>query len=78
MAHEKGYLSRDRFAELDDAYDHCGRMLERLHQSLSAWRGSTRTGMEVREGQPAYQVTRSPSDWDHVLEITEQIDTECL
>ena len=34
----------ERFRELDSRYDECGRMLEGLHQSLSNWKGTTRTG----------------------------------
>ncbi len=40
MTHAKEYITTERFAELDDDYDHCGRMLERLHQALSQWRGT--------------------------------------
>ena len=29
-AKDKEYLNQERFDELDDGYDHCGRMLERL------------------------------------------------
>ena len=56
VAKEKQYLSAQRFQELDARYDECGRMLEGLHQSLSSWRDSTRTGMVVRE-EPAEYIT---------------------
>lgn len=67
IAKDKGYLSPDRFRELDSAYDECGRMLEGLHQSLSQWRGKTRTGHEIREegvayGRPALNDSPYPND----------------
>jgi hypothetical protein len=38
----KGYVTAERFRQIDDDYDHCGRMLEKPHQSLLRWRGSAR------------------------------------
>ncbi|MFW6162904.1 MAG: four helix bundle protein [Planctomycetota bacterium] len=72
MAHEKQYLSQPRFRELDDRYHACARMLERLHQSLSQWRGSTRTPDRVQEGDPDYGFADLP-DWEAATEITEQV-----
>jgi len=75
VARDKGYLDDVRFAELDDAYDHCGRMLERLHQALSSWKGTTRTGTTVREDSPPYGRPRLP-DWQAIEDITQQIMDE--
>ncbi len=77
VAHAKGYLSSELFAELEDGYDHCGRMLERLHRSLSQWRNTTRTGAEVREDGPFYDPV--DRDWDQVADLTsgiEEADTQ--
>ena len=72
VARAKDYLTAERFAEFDDAYDHCGRMLEKLHQALSEWRGSTRTGAEVREQQAPYHVPGDKQDWQQAIELTLQ------
>ena len=70
-AREKGYLTRERFDELDDGYDHCGRMLERLHQALSEWRGSTRTGHMIRE-EPTQYLVGADVGWAQAVDITLQ------
>jgi four helix bundle protein len=70
VAHEKEYFTQERFAELDSRYDECGRMLEGLHQSLSKWSGTTRTGHVVREAKAAYGSEFEAADWDHVTEFT--------
>lgn len=54
VACEKGYLTGQEFKEFDAAYEICGRMLEALHQSLSKWKGTTRTGDVVREERALY------------------------
>lgn len=69
VAKDKGYLTEPRFAQLEDGYDHCGRMLERLHQALSEWHGTTRTGKALREDGPAYLVDTRPA-WETVMEIS--------
>lgn len=71
VAKEKKYLSEQRFQELDSRYDECGRMLEGLHQALSDWRGTTRTGMVVRESQTEY-ITTPSFNLDHYFTITLQ------
>ena len=68
-AKDKEYLTQERFNELDDGYDHCGRMLERLHQSLSEWRGSTRTGHTIKEERADYLVD-TDSTWQQAEAIT--------
>ncbi len=73
VAWRKGYISEKRFAHYDDAYDKCGRMLERLHQSLSKWRDSTRTGDMVREERASYGSTADALDWDELLEVIGEI-----
>ena len=74
VAQDKGYLAEPRFGELDARYDECGRMLEGLHQALSGWQGTTRTGNVVREDSSQYG---SPSlEWNQAAEITLQTDKE--
>jgi len=75
VAKDKKYLTSERFQELDEAYDHCGRMLERLHQALSEWKGTTRTGKMVREDSVEYGTHRA-SDWQAVVKITEDVMEE--
>ena len=55
-----------------ELHDHCGRMLERLHQSLSEWHGSVRTGHMVKEESADYIVNTDPA-WEHAVRITQQI-----
>ena len=76
-AKDKQYLTPERFGELDEAYDHCGRMLERLHQSLSEWHGSVRTGHMVKEESADYTVSPDPS-WEHAVRVTQQIMDELV
>jgi hypothetical protein len=76
VAHEKAYFSQERFDELDTRYDECGRMLEGLHQSLSKWRGTTRTGHVVREERAAYGSESEDADWDQIAELTLEHDKE--
>jgi len=73
IAKEKQYLTPERFAELDAAYESCGRMLERLHEALSEWRGTTRTGDVVQEEIAVY-ARRPNSDWEEIMKITEELD----
>jgi four helix bundle protein len=75
VAGEKEYLTQGRLDELDDGYDHCGRMLERLHQSLSGWQGSTRTGKKVKEERAEYGTKATPS-WQEAVEITTTLNDE--
>jgi len=79
VARAKGYLTGERFRELDGAYESCGRMLERLHHALSGWRNTTRTGSEVHEQQAIYIASGSAPDWDNVVTITQEImqDSRC-
>jgi four helix bundle protein len=73
-AKEKEYLTTERFAELDAAYERCGRMLERLHEALSEWSGTTRTGEIVQEEEVVYG--RRPSlDWEAAMQATEEVDS---
>ena len=80
VAHEKGYLDVPRFGELDDGYDHCGRMLERLHQRLSNWRNSVRrpndTSDYVSEEEAEYRTASSEPEWDALVELTFLVDAE--
>jgi four helix bundle protein len=76
-AKAKQYLTPERFAGLDEGYDHCGRMLERLHQSLSEWHGSVRTGHVVQEERADY-IVNTDLAWQHVVRITQQIMDESV
>jgi len=73
VAKDKGYLTLQRFAELDGAYETRGRMLERLHQALSDWRGTTRTGDTVEEEQATHGRALA-LDWEAAMKITEELD----
>lgn len=73
VAWDKGYLSEKRFRELDDRYDVSGRMLEKLHQALSQWRGTTRTGTVVREDRAEYQLT-DDREWSDVIDTMEALE----
>ncbi|HRR82737.1 MAG TPA: four helix bundle protein [Planctomycetota bacterium] len=73
MAREKGYLPLDRSGRLDAAYESCGRMMERLHQALSDWRGTTRTGHLVQEEQAPYGRPPAPT-WEQATRVTEEVD----
>ena len=75
VAKDKEYLTQKRFDELDDGYEHCGRMLERLHQSLSEWRGSTRTGRIVKEERAVYG-GYVDLDWPKAVEITVAVEEQ--
>lgn len=68
----KGYVSDGQFRELDDAYEACGRMLERLQQSLSRWRDSKRTGKSLHEDAEGYGQSEHDPDWDAILRITRE------
>jgi four helix bundle protein len=65
VANDKRYITDARFQELDARYAGCCRMLEKLHQSLSEWRGSTRT--TVREDKTPYVAHSAPQDLDDCL-----------
>ncbi|HUT36792.1 MAG TPA: four helix bundle protein [Planctomycetota bacterium] len=74
-AHDKGYMPAEQYKHLDDGYDHCGRMLERFHQSLSEWRGSIRTPSNtVGEDQAPYG--RQVLDWGSAVQITLRVMSE--
>lgn len=70
VAKDKKYLTEPRFQELDTRYDECGRMLEGLHQALSEWRGTTRTGKVVREEQATYGSEAVALDMAQAIETT--------
>lgn len=72
IAHDKGYLTDEISQELNSGYGVCIRMLERLHQALSEWRGTTRTGNTVREAGVAYRYDADADDWDSLCTITAQ------
>ncbi len=74
VANEKKYLSAQRFQELDDRYDECGRMLEGLHQALSGWRGTTRTGSVIQEESVEYGSKPILPALSQLFEITRQFE----
>jgi four helix bundle protein len=76
IAHAKGYLDQPRWAELDTAYETCDKMLERLHERLSEWRGTTRTGYEVRAAGGSYLAHARGDEWDMVVNVSEAVMAE--
>ncbi|MFN2287234.1 MAG: four helix bundle protein [Chromatocurvus sp.] len=70
VAKEKNYPTEERFREHDLRYDECERMLEGLHQSLSEWKGTTRTGKVVREDRIAYGAEHNEPSWLATIAIT--------
>ncbi len=75
VAKDKKYLKENQFGAFDGAYDECGRMLERLYESLSEWRGSKRQPSMVREERVQYGADVG-DDWQTVVEITIRIMNE--
>jgi four helix bundle protein len=76
MAHAKRYLDQPRWAEFDAAYEVCDKMLARLHERLSEWRGTTRTDAVIREAPAHYGAAASSPDWETVARITEEVMAE--
>ncbi|MBU1693301.1 MAG: four helix bundle protein [Verrucomicrobia bacterium] len=70
IAKEKKYITEQRFNDLDTRYDECGRMLEGLHQALSEWRDTTRTGKVVREEFAPYGSEKGSFKWNEAVEVT--------
>ncbi|MBI3985590.1 MAG: four helix bundle protein [Lentisphaerae bacterium] len=69
VARENNYITAERFAQMDESYNQCGRMLERLYEVLGQWRGSTRTTNSVRENTAEY-VAGDTSDWRTAMDMT--------
>jgi hypothetical protein len=75
MGKRKGYLKADEYGPFDARYDICGRMLEKLHQSLTTWKGSVRTPAVVKEQRADYgnnessglSVLGSGEEWEEVV-----------
>ena len=76
VAHAKGYLDRPRWVKLDVAYEACDKMLERLHERLSEWRGTTRTGHEVREEAGCYGTREQPAEMESLARISTEVMAE--
>lgn len=76
VAKDKAYLTADQFRDLDDRYNECGRMLEGLHQALSEWQGSTRTGHVVREDPAVYGSDRVPPDWPQTIDSLAAVEEQ--
>lgn len=77
VAFRKRYVEKDQFESLDQRYEGCGRMLEKLHQSLSAYEGSVRRPGLLRE-EPAEYMLRDSEDrvWSRAMETSFDIDRE--
>ena len=76
VAWAKGYLSEERFHDLDSRYDECGRMLEGLHQSLSDWKGTTRTGKLVSEEPVHYGKPAAGHTWEEAVALAAKADED--
>ena len=76
VAHAKRYLDDPKWAEYDAAYEACDRMLERLHERLSEWRDTTRTGHEVREDVGDYGVREQSDEWEVLAGISAEVMSE--
>ncbi|MDA0321966.1 MAG: four helix bundle protein [Verrucomicrobia bacterium] len=76
VAKDKMYLTEERFHELDSRYDECGRMLEGLHQSLSEWKGTTRTGKVVREERATYGGEPAQPAWTDAVAVTQNAEED--
>lgn len=74
VAKDKKYLTEPRFQDVDARYDECGRMLEGLHQALSEWRGTTRTGKVVQEERAEYGSEPVILDFGSLIRITQQFE----
>jgi len=51
-------------------------MLERLYERLSEWRGTTRTGYEVREDSNNYGAYGHAGEWAALVKLTEEVMDE--
>lgn len=76
MSLRKLYVSPGEHNDIMAGYDACGRMLERLSQSLATWRDTKRTGSVVREEPCAYAATDAGSSWDAVESLTATLDEQ--
>lgn len=76
MAHSKHYFDQPRWVEFDTAYEACDKMLERLHERLSEWRGTTRTGYEVRENNSRYGAYGDAGEWPVIAELIADVMDE--
>lgn len=76
IAHAKKYLSKQDWSDLDRAYENCDRMLEKLYQKLSEWRGSVRNPNTVYEDPAVYGQTTTFADWEPIAEITLSVMAE--
>lgn len=74
VAKDKKYMTEQRFNDLDARYTECGRMLEGLHQALSEWRGTTRTGKIVREEIAPYGSESFSSEWIQAVKVTRHFE----
>jgi four helix bundle protein len=76
MDHAKHYFDQPRWVEFDSAYEACDKMLERLHERLSEWRGTTRTGYEIRESTSRYGAGGGTGEWAVIVEIIADVTDE--
>jgi len=76
MAYSKHYLDQPRGVEFDIAYEACDKMLERLYERLSEWRGTTRTGYEVRDTISHYGTNGDVGEWAVIAELIADVMDE--
>jgi four helix bundle protein len=76
VARAKQYLGEARWAELDAAYERCDRMLQRLHERLSEWRDTVRTGGCVRESPTEAYSARSDTLCEQLDHISQAVMDE--
>ncbi len=76
MAQAKNYLTKPEWSSLDYTYETCDKMLERLYQRLSEWRGSTRNPNAIHEDSGAYGRSNIFAGWESIIEITCEVMTE--
>jgi four helix bundle protein len=76
MAHAKQYLDQPRWADFDAAYEACDKMRARLHERLGEWRGTTRTGYEVRENSTQPYTSKHADEWAALAKLTADVMDE--
>jgi four helix bundle protein len=76
VAQRKGYVKTEADKSLEPRYIACGRMLEKLYQSLIAWQGSIRQPYQVREERATYGEEDFGSEWEAVVAITLEVMRE--
>jgi four helix bundle protein len=76
VALAKQYLEEARWSEIDQAYNQCDRMLQRLHQRLSEWRDSTRNSGQVNENTAPYRAASDLPEWEVMVALSHSVTDE--